>query len=122
MAILYPDIDVINSSRVQPEPGEIHILNFLHEKLDDNYEVFFQPFLNGDRPDIIVMRKGFGVIVIEVKDWHLNNYYLDAQRKWRVRHNNSFIKSPIDQALRYKENLYNLHIESLLASIMQVHT
>jgi hypothetical protein len=114
MAILYPDIDVINSSRVQPEPGEIHILNFLHEKLDDNYEVFFQPFLNGDRPDIIVMRKGFGVIVIEVKDWHLNNYYLDAQRKWRVRHNNSFIKSPIDQALRYKENLYNLHIESLL--------
>ncbi|MBK7441030.1 MAG: hypothetical protein IPI65_05750 [Bacteroidetes bacterium] len=67
MAKLFPDVSIIKSNRVKPEPGELYILEFLEKSFDDSFEVYFQPFLNGDRPDIILMRKGYGVIVIEVK-------------------------------------------------------
>ena len=60
------------------------------------------------------MRQGYGVMIIEVKDWNLNHYYLDEKRKWRLKLNNAFLKSPVDQVLQYKDNLYNLHIENLL--------
>ena len=28
--------------------------------------------MNGDRPDIVIMRKGQGVLIIEVKDYNLD--------------------------------------------------
>ncbi len=114
MAKIYPDIQIIRSNRIKPEAGELYLLEFLYKYFDDSYEVFFQPFLNGDRPDIIIMRHGYGVMIIEVKDWSLKNYYLDEKRKWKLILNDSLLKSPLDQVLQYKNNLYNLHIENLL--------
>lgn len=114
MATLYPNLQIIKTGRVKPEPGELYLLQFLSENFDESYEVFFQPFLNGDKPDIILMRKGYGVMIIEVKDWDLSNYDLDKAKKWKLKFTDAFIKSPIDQVLRYKDNLYNLHIENLL--------
>jgi hypothetical protein len=114
MAIFYPEFEKIKNLTVKPEEGESYLLNFLKNNLDDSYEVFFNPFLNGDRPDIIIMRKQYGVMVIEVKDWKFSNYYLDERRKWRLQRNKAYLKSPIDQVLQYKENIYNLHIENLL--------
>lgn len=56
MAIFYPSLADIRNLKRQPEPGEGHILSVL-DKLHDSYEVYFQPFLNGDRPDIVVLKK-----------------------------------------------------------------
>jgi hypothetical protein len=114
MAIVFPAIENIMNFPVKPEEGELHLLKYLQDHLDDSFEIFFNPFLNGDRPDIIVLRKNYGVLIIEVKDWVFEHYFLDAKRKWKLNQNNAYIKSPIDQVLRYKENLYNLHIENLL--------
>jgi hypothetical protein len=60
------------------------------------------------------MRKGQGVLIIEVKDYNLDSYQLDERKNWRVKNQNFRIKSPISQVLQYKENLFNLHIEHLL--------
>lgn len=114
MAIFHPSIDKINQFKVQPTDGEKTLLNFLNVVLDDSFEVFFNPYLNGDRPDVLIMRKGYGVMVIEVKDWNLTNYKLDDKKKWIFLPNNAVTKSPIDQVLKYKNNLYDLHIKDLL--------
>ncbi len=115
MAQFFPSIDKIGQLKVKPEPGEWHLLNFLNETLDDTFEVYFNPFLNGDRPDVIIMRKNGGILIIEVKDWPLQHYELNERKKWKVKgQSKAFPKSPIDQVLQYKENLYNLHIENLL--------
>ncbi len=53
-------------------------------------------------------------MIIEVKDWNLNNFKLDDKKKWIYIPNGSVVKSPIDQVLKYKNNLYDLHIEDLL--------
>lgn len=114
MAIFYPELERIQSFKVKPTEGELALLTFLKNTLDDTFEVYFNPFLNGDRPDVLIMRKDYGVMVIEVKDWNLSNFQLDERRKWRYTPNNSVVKSPIDQVLKYKSNLYDLHIEDLL--------
>ena len=117
MAIIYPSIEKIQLLRQKPTEGELNLLKFLKETLDDTYEVFFQPFLNGDIPDIIIMRKESGVYIIEVKDWDLDHYKIRERGNWFVKKNNGDsirIKSPIEQVFNYKENLYNLHIQGLL--------
>lgn len=106
-------LDQLKRSGVTPE-GEIRLINFLCGHLGAEYEIFFQPFLNGDRPDIVVMLKNYGVLIIEVKDWDLSNYTLDERKRWIVKANGARVKSPIDQVLQYKENLYNLHVPGLL--------
>lgn len=114
MALLYPPWTTINRMKPAPTAGERTFLSFLENSLDDEYEVFFQPYLNGDFPDIVLLRKGGGALVVEVKDWDLNSYWVDDRKRWHVAYNGTVVKSPIDQVLQYKKNLYDLHIDNLL--------
>lgn len=114
MALFYPTMEKIKQFKVQPTDGEWALLDFLEKVLDDSFEVYFTPFLNGDRPDVLIMRKGYGVMVIEVKDWNLDNFKLNEKKKWVYIPNNSVVKSPIDQVLKYKNNLFDLHVPDLL--------
>lgn len=120
MAQFIPSIQKIQQFHVQPTEGEWALLRFLEQALDDSFEVYFNPFLNGDRPDVVIMRQGGGVLIIEVKDWDLDSYKLDEKKHWHLAHpknekeERAYIKSPIDQVDQYKKNLYNLHIENLL--------
>ncbi len=114
MATFYPSLETIAKFKTPPTEGERTLLDFLGGVLDDSYEVYFNPYLNGDRPDVIIMREGNGVMVIEVKDWNLDNFALNEKKKWVYTPNNSVVKSPIDQVLKYKNNLYDLHVDKLL--------
>ena len=116
MAQFIPSLDDIRNLTVKPEEGELYLLEFLNKVLDDTFEVYFNPYMNGDRPDVIIMKKRQGVMIIEVKDWNLDSYELDEKKNWKVKnHKDEFtIKSPISQVLKYKENLFDLHIEKLL--------
>jgi len=114
MATLIPSYDKILNLKVKPEDGELHLLKFLDQELDSSFEVYFNPFMNGDRPDIVVMKKRQGILIIEVKDYNLDSYELDEKRNWRVKNESFKIKSPISQVLKYKDNLFELHIDKLL--------
>ncbi len=120
MASLLPTLEQVDLLKVKPTEGERKLLHFLHSTLDDTYEVYFQPYLNGDNPDIIILRENSGAMIIEVKDWDLDRYELNENRNWILKNINDksgkrqVVKSPIQQVFEYKENLYNLHIETLL--------
>ena len=120
MATLIPSLDRIQSMTVKPTQGELHLLEVLNSSLTDDYEVYFNPYMNGDKPDIVVFHEKYGVLIIEVKDWDLDLYELDARKNWKLRYpkndpeRRTVIKSPISQVLKYKDNLYELHIDKLL--------
>ena len=100
--------------KVPPTEGELSLLRFLESSLDDSFEVYFNPYMNGDRPDVVIVRKRHGVLIIEVKDWDLDAYRLDERKHWILKDNSSTrVSSPIDQVLKYKENLYTLHLDEL---------
>lgn len=113
MAILNPSIEIIDKIKPLPTDGERSLLNYLSVSLDDSFEIFFQPYLNGDRPDIIILKKSFGAHIIEVKDWNIIHYNIDDNADWRLKEDNTHILSPFEQVFKYKNNLYNLHIKEL---------
>lgn len=113
MARLIPSFEEILKDNREITEGELHLLRFLNENLDNNYEVFFQPYLNGDRPDIVIMRRNSGVLIIEVKDYNLDSYEAIDDYIWKVKSNNAQIKSPVKQAFQYKTNIFSLHVNNL---------
>jgi len=114
VATLNPSQKIINNQKVSPTTGEQRMLDFLVKNLGDNFEIYWQPYLNGDQPDIIVVRPKSGVLIIEVKDWDLSNYMVGEKGRWQIRSNNQNIKSPLSQVNRYRWNIINLHVESFL--------
>lgn len=114
MAIIYPSFNDIQKLKVKPEQSELYLLKYFEENLSNTIEVYFQPYLNGDNPDIILIEKDVGVAIVEVKDWDLNSYYLDENGEWHVKNNNAKIKSPFKQVFQYKDNMFSLHINGLL--------
>jgi len=113
LAFLYPDLSTIMNQKVLPTEGELYLLKYLQDALDDDVEIYFQPFLNGDKPDVILLQRYAGITIIEVKDWNLDHYYLDEKAHWILEHNQAQIKSPIAQVETYKNNLFGLHIYGL---------
>ena len=113
MATLIPERSVIDQQKVSPTSGEIKLVNFLEATLNDEYEIYYQPYLNGKNPDIILMRKGGGVLIIEVKDWNLAHYYIDESDNWRLKENNAYITSPFDQVEIYKDKLQDMNYRFL---------
>jgi len=114
MAKIYPTLENINRLKVQPTDGELFLIKYLINNLPNDIEIYFQPFLNGDMPDIILMQENIGVSIIEVKDWNLDLYKIDEHNKWFLKENNALLKSPFQQVFNYKDNLFNLHINGLL--------
>ncbi|WP_302260614.1 NERD domain-containing protein [uncultured Bacteroides sp.] len=118
MAQFYPPITDILRFSVKPTEGEFAMLRFIEKNLDNSYEIYFNPYLNGDRPDIIILRKGHGALIIEVKDWNLDNFSVEEKKRWHYKDpqtgQDSVVKSPLDQVYKYKENLFDLHIDNLL--------
>jgi len=112
MGIIFPTIENIQRLKVQPTPGEAYLIEHLKNSLDDSYEIFFNPYLDGDRPDIIILHEHCAAFVIEVKDWDLASYRVSKENTWSVVANgkNSRIASPQSQLFRYKKNLYDLHL------------
>ncbi|MEQ1095950.1 nuclease-related domain-containing DEAD/DEAH box helicase [Acinetobacter johnsonii] len=114
MANFFPSLEIIDQLTVKPTEGESFFLNRLAQELDDTFDVYFNPYLDGDRPDFLILKKGHGAIIIEVKDWDMSNYFIDKNNHWRTNHNPKIRTSaPMQQAFKYKSHLFELHIPSL---------
>ena len=111
MAFLYPDLAKINKLKVPATDGEIHLCETLTKSLSDDFHIFFNPYLDGDRPDIIVLKKNYGAVIVEIKDWNLSSYSIDKSNRWSVQC--SFVRSPFAQVFKYKTNFYDLHLPTL---------
>lgn len=109
MAKFYPPIEIIKSQKIQPTEGEKALLNCFWKNLNDSYEIFYRPFINGDRPDMVIARKGSGILIIGIKDWQLDDYKVVDRSTWMYKFNDQEVKSPFAQVLNYKENMFNLH-------------
>lgn len=116
MAIFYPPLKKIPYLKVPPTPGEQQMLDFLQCTLDNSYEVFYQSHLDGLQPDFVIVHKNHGILVIEVKDYHLDAYrYMDFSC-WQAcpaHQPEQTIRSPFQQAKSYKDALCQLYFRKL---------
>ena len=80
----------------QLTPGESEVAKLFHYKLPLEWEIYIQPYLNGLRPDFVLLNPYAGIAVFEIKDWNLKTlqYSTISNRK---------TPSPISQIERYEE-------------------
>lgn len=116
MAHVIPPFEDIAKFRQPATPGELHLLHWLEAQLDTGTQVFFQPCINGDRPDIVLVHRKHGVLIVEVKDWNLAHYCVDADNRWSLLHRAHpyALRSPAAQAFHYKQTFFKLHVNGLL--------
>ncbi|MBK7413862.1 MAG: hypothetical protein IPJ38_00745 [Dechloromonas sp.] len=55
---IIPSIDQAKLSKQPPTDGEVYLLEYLENNFDCESEVYFQPCFNGDRPDVVIVKKG----------------------------------------------------------------
>lgn len=129
---LYPTWEQISAFKNPLTEGEMYLVRFLDKNLPDQWEIYVQPHLNGDRPDVVILNPKVGVQIFEVKDWQLQKYYFiedtffdthnrqtKKQRKYYVRDTKDErnIPNPVNQVVRYRQNLINYYLPQIGDSI-----
>lgn len=104
----------------EPTPGEYKILKYLKDELPDDCKVFFQAKLDYKLPDVVVMRRGYGVVLIEVKDYTLESYRARDVDTWEVNTDAGWkkIRSPIKQVKEYKDTFFKIYSRELRSALM----
>lgn len=69
-----------------------------------SYEVYFQPHIAYDNPDIVILREGGGVVIIEVKDYQLDLYQY-RNDKLTLTTNGQETVDPFPQVWGYRNKL-----------------
>lgn len=108
--ILYPEMALIQ--KMSPSEGERSILNFLWKTLSSDYEVYYKPFINGNTLDIVIVRRKYGIILIDICDWELNEYAINESGYWEEGNDKkkSYIwLSPFNKLTNYKSNIVNFY-------------
>lgn len=111
LAIFFPPYVALKDRFYSPTPVEYAFLDQL-KKLDDSFFIFFKPFINGDRPTIVICKSNSGILLIEVNDWVLEDYFISSRGDWHNRIDPELsILSPFQRLNGFKKNIYNLFIE-----------
>lgn len=112
MAIFYPSLDSINSRRIPPLEADLTLINFFKNNLTNDFEIYYKPFINGDNPDFILIRRNHGVLIISSKEWDISQFINISKQEWTT--SKYKFKSPLSQLQEYHDNLMNFHIRGLL--------
>ena len=66
-------------------PGEWSLINHLKDNLDNTYEVFLNPYLDGNRPDIIILSAYYSAFIIGVFTKQLDSEVWVLARGYELR-------------------------------------
>ncbi|MGJ7922920.1 3'-5' exonuclease [Neobacillus sp. LXY-4] len=103
MAITVPE--TIRSSATA---GERLLFRTLKLFLPDDYIVYFEPSIQGRRPDFVIIGPDLGLVVLEVKDYTKNTLFQINHDEWHIittSGDQAVIKSPMKQA---RENVFHV--------------
>lgn len=92
---------------------------YLEKKLTSSDHVYLKPIINGDAPDIIILRPNTGLMVIKVFEEDINQYQFfnkesSGSNYNLIEKNNNIQLSPLVIVKSYQQNLIQLHIADML--------
>ncbi|OLS40719.1 nuclease-related domain-containing DEAD/DEAH box helicase [Bacillus sp. MRMR6] len=107
MAITIPE-----TIRTSATAGERLLFRTLKTFLPDDYIVYFEPEIQGKRPDFVIIGPDLGIVVLEVKDYTKSTLFQLNHDEWHIvttSGDQAVIKSPMKQA---RDNMF-LVVEAL---------
>ena len=85
-----------------------HLAEYLKHSLDNSFEIFIEPKINGDTLHLLILRKNAGIYILQVKVIPLENY--EINQIWLDKTTNKTFQSPIQQLINYKNNFFMYHL------------
>lgn len=126
MAIFYPSREEIKNDMMEKHTaGELALLNEL-QRLPNDFLVYYQPHINYAHPDIIILHKTGGALIIEVKDWDLSLYSFhqgdedDDYGYLKVLDEPGRITTPFYQVQKYKDEFFRTLCPELTTESMRL--
>lgn len=123
MAKFYPAwTEIFNPSSSPLPQGDRDLLNIL-EYLPNDYTVLYQPHTNYAHPDVVILRKDIGALIIEVCDIDVNEYVLHSEEQpsgrkeqylTHISDPKAEILSPFKEVVDYREEFYQCFIPELI--------
>ncbi len=102
----YDPLSYVQNGTISEELSKLYLT--VLNKLSPNDIILVKPDINGDKPDLVVVRPQKGVLIISLFEEDLNNF--DSTNVSKL--------SPIDILDTYQMNLIRLHIEGLLEKVI----
>lgn len=103
MAVTIPE-----TIRSTATAGERLFFRTLKTYLPDDYIVYFEPEIQGRRPDFVIIGPDLGIVVLEIKDYTKNTLFQINHDEWHIvttSGEQAVIKSPMKQA---RDNMFHV--------------
>lgn len=89
----------------------LRVYQFLCQKLSSNDKIFLNPDINGDKPDIVVVRPGKGILVLDIFDQDVSTY---LNNNGLLERNDESRASPLSRVFAYRDNIIESHSTKIL--------
>ena len=93
------------------------IEQFLNKDLlssDSNWEIYREPFLNGDRPDFVCLNPSKGILIIRYLNFSQGNYEIEKDKFIDIKTNEIVnIQNPISYFERLQNSIKELYLPRL---------
>ncbi|WP_024613169.1 AAA family ATPase [Clostridium sp. Ade.TY] len=103
--------------------SSLNLIKKFKEELDNSFNIFLKHNVNGDDFNILIIREGAGILILDVLNWNLENYiYVTGGNAGKYgiiinknnRNNKIPFITPFEKITRLKENIYKYHIEEFM--------
>lgn len=84
--------------------GERLTFNVLKRCLPDNCIIYYEPFVQGKKPDLVIIYPPYGILVLEIKDYKKSTILSMDVEKWTLQlptGDTGQVRNPLDQARSY---------------------
>ncbi|WP_160725324.1 3'-5' exonuclease [Bacillus sp. USDA818B3_A] len=103
MAVTIPE-----TIRSTATAGERLLFRTLKTFLPDDYIVYYEPEIQGKRPDFVIIGPDLGIVILEVKDYTKNTLFQINHDEWHIvatSGDQAVVKSPMKQA---RDNMFHV--------------
>jgi hypothetical protein len=117
-----PPVSEHHRLRTLLDSGEKKVFEFFDTHLNEDWEIYIQPHMNGLRPDFVLLNPNVGLAVFEVKDWTLKEkglpYRMEKKRGGQYTlklgaNANVEGRNPINKINLYREEVFSLYCPRL---------
>ena len=122
MRVIDPPYAEFDKLPTLPTTGERRLIELFDAELSPDWEIYFQPYLNGLRPDVVLLNPFVGIAVFEIKDWNLSamHYFSQGEKSPQLfaenNHGHKFSlekNNPIRKIQQYKDEIYEIYCPRL---------